>query len=250
MHTNPAGWLTPAAPPALTADEVQVWKVSLLGDGRVGPLRPLLDEGERARADRFAFDHLRRRFTITHGAARLILGGIVGRDPATLRFEAGPFGKPALADGGNVTFSLSHSGEMALLAVARGRRVGVDIEQADRRTPEDKFVERFFSPGEIERYLGLPAGLRAEAFFNGWTRKEAFIKALGEGLSRPLDSFDVSLAPGEPPALLHVAGAPDEPARWLMRAFDAGPDYVAALVAEGRDWELRQWTWPIEWENI
>ncbi len=139
---------------------------------------------------------------------------------------------------------------MALLAFARGRRVGVDIEQADRRTPEDKFVERFFSPGEIERYLGLPAGLRAEAFFNGWTRKEAFIKALGEGLSRPLDSFDVSLAPGEPPALLHVAGAPDEPARWLMRAFDAGPDYVAALVAEGRDWELRQWTWPIEWENI
>lgn len=236
-------WLTPTAFPPLPPSEVHVWKISLDGDDRARELRTLLDDDERARADRFAFDPLRRRFTISHGAMRIILGCALGRDPAALHFDVGQFGKPWLVDAGDVTFSLSHSGEMALLAVARGRHIGVDIEHTERRMPEDKFVERFFSPAEVARYLALPPDRRAEAFFNGWTRKEAYIKALGEGLMRPLDSFDVSLAPGDPPALLSVRNAPDEPARWRMKSLNPGPDYAAAIVAEGHDWQLKQWVW-------
>lgn len=236
--------MKPTAVPPLPPHEVHVWKISLEGDdARVRQLRQFLDGDELARADRFAFDHLRRRFIISHAGARMVLGSIAGRDPAMLRFEIGPHGKPSLIDCADVTFSLSHSGELALVAVARGRQLGVDIERTERKMPEDKFVERFFSPGEVARYLSLPADQRVEAFFNCWTRKEAYIKARGEGLSRPLDSFDVSLAPGDPPALLSVKDVPGEPARWRMHSLDAGPDYAAALIAEGGDWKLKLWMW-------
>ncbi|MCE5229458.1 4'-phosphopantetheinyl transferase superfamily protein [bacterium] len=218
-------------------------------EGRVEHLRGLLDNGERIRADRFAFDHLRARYTISHGVLRLILGKTIERDPATLQFETGDRGKPALIDGGDVQFSLSHSGELALIAVTRGRRVGVDVEYTGRKMPEPGFVERFFSKAEIAAYTALPQDQRLDAFYAGWTRKEAYIKALGEGLARPLHSFDVSLAPNDdPPALLCVHNAPDEPARWQMRSLNPGEDYAAAVIAEHPDWTLSEFSWPETWE--
>jgi Phosphopantetheinyl transferase len=110
---------------------------------------------------------------------------------------------------------------------------------------EEQIAERFFSSCEVTALRALPAGQQTEAFFNCWTRKEAYIKARGEGLSLPLDQFGVSLVPGEPAALLHTAMAADEASRWSMIELAAGAGYKAALVVEGSGWQLRCWQWPV-----
>jgi 4'-phosphopantetheinyl transferase len=129
--------------------------------------------------------------------------------------------------GSDVRFNVSHSGGWALLAVTRGSEVGIDIERVDSRFAADQIPERFFSPGEVARLRGLPADQQTAAFFRCWTRKEAYIKARGLGLALPLDSFDVSLGPDDPPELLRGADG------WCVQDFDAPPGFAAAVVAEG-----------------
>jgi 4'-phosphopantetheinyl transferase len=130
-----------------------------------------------------------------------------------------------------------------LVAVARGREVGVDIEQVRPEVAEERIPEQFFSPREVEVLRGLPAEQQVQGFFNCWTRKEAYVKAVGEGLSLPLDSFEVSLAPGEPAALLRTRPDPRDAERWVLSALRPGRGYAAALVVEGRPGPLRCWDW-------
>jgi 4'-phosphopantetheinyl transferase len=142
-------------------------------------------------------------------------------------------------------FNLAHCQGLALYAIAWGREVGVDLEYIRENLADQRIAERFFSPAEVETLRSLPEGVQREAFFHCWTRKEAFVKARGEGLSFPLDQFDVSLAPGEPAALLRTLGDPEEAARWSLRELFPGPGFVAAVAAAGHSWRLSAWQWPM-----
>jgi 4'-phosphopantetheinyl transferase len=176
----------------------------------------------------------------------MILSRYLDAEPAQLQFAFGSRGKPYLAgifkDGG-IRFNMSDSQDLALIALTRGREIGVDLEQIRPVSDIEQIVERYFSPIEISVFLSLPPDERLEAFFNGWTRKEAFVKALGEGLARPLDEFDVTLGPDEPARLIQIRDAPQEATRWFLQALVPAQDMVAALAVEGGDWRLAHWRW-------
>ncbi|MCC6862392.1 MAG: 4'-phosphopantetheinyl transferase superfamily protein [Bryobacterales bacterium] len=219
--------------------EVQVWRVPLEGGGDPR----VLSEQERERAARFRFERHRRRFTAAHTALRSILARATGELPGSLRFAFGPYGKPAL-ESGRVRFNLSHSSEVALVALAVDREVGVDVERMRPEITAERIAERFFSPHEVEALRALPEERRFEAFFHCWTRKEAFIKARGEGFSHPLDSFDVSLVPGEPARLLATRPDAAEASRWSLAELPVPSGYTAALAVEGTSFQLAIYDWP------
>jgi len=232
----------------LAFNQVHIWRINLAQqDDEIQRCRRVLSADELDRADRFYFERHRRRFTVARAAMRHILSRYAGIDAPGLRFSYGQKGKPALAGGleqSGIEFNLSHSSERALLAVARGLRLGVDIEWIKPDFATDEIAERFFSATEVDCLRSLPAGQRAEAFFSCWTRKEAYIKALGEGLSVPLDSFAVAFAPGTAAALLHVKVNPAEVERWSMYNIAVTDGYKAALVAEGKGHHLEEMDWP------
>ena len=239
-RSSPAGLMPSGA-------EVHVWRAFLDPDAScLEHLQRSLSVDELQRAARFHFPRDRRRYTVARGVLRNILGRYLGRPPSELRFRYSAHGKPALAgafaDAG-LRFNVSHSHEMALFAVTSGREVGVDIEYLGREIRGEEIAEHFFSAHERANLRALPAEMKHQAFFNCWTRKEAYIKAHGEGLSLPLDQFDVSLAPGEPAALLATRGDPQEALRWSLQTLAPGSGYVAALAVEGQGWQLTCWHW-------
>jgi 4'-phosphopantetheinyl transferase len=200
-------------------------------------LRSILDEAERQRADRFVNAVHRQRFTVSHAALRLVLAHVVGQSPQSLSFCSGVYGKPALADPDlDVRFNLSHAESRALIAVARSREVGIDIEQERLLEPLD-LARLCFSPLERAALQRVSAPERLHAFFRGWTRKESFIKANGRGFSCPLDSFDVSL--DESPENVLLACSSDDSERgWKMQSLEMEAGFAAAITVEGTDWRL------------
>ena len=201
---------------------------------------------ERERAARFYFDRDRRKFTAARGQLRMILGRYTGADPTALVFSYGPRGKPALSgqfQPANLKFNLSHSGELALLAVTLDREVGVDIEDIHTLNDAEAIAERLFSPNETSVFRALPEPERLEGFFRCWTCKEAYVKATGDGLSRPTESFDVVFTRGERTRLVSVDGEPDEAVRWRMAALEPATGYIGAIAVEGEGWSLTCWRW-------
>ncbi len=158
------------------------------------------------------------------------------RDRDAFLRAPGPYGKPALASGGDLEFNLSHSGSLALCALAWKRPVGVDVEAHRDDVETLEIAELFFSEREIETLRELPEAARRHAFFLCWTRKEAYVKARGEGLSVPLGGFDVTCVPGEPARLTGLGDAAEEVARWSIADLDVGPGYSAAVAAIGAGW--------------
>jgi 4'-phosphopantetheinyl transferase len=229
-----------ALPRELLANEVHVWLADL-NDHLAVSLKPLLALDEVARADRFHFDKDRNHYIVARGLLRKLLAAYLGIGAGDLRFSYAEKGKPVLEESqrGSLNFNLAHSHGRAIYAFSSSREVGVDLEFIRDDLADEKIAQRFFSPREIEALGKLPAELRKEAFFNCWTRKEAYIKARGEGLSMPLDEFDVSLGPGEAAALLRNDKEPGETERWSMQSVGVARGYVAALVAEGHDWRLK-----------
>ena len=204
----------------------------------------LLSADERERASRFHFDRDRNVYVTVRGRLRRILGGLLGRRPSDLTFAYGRQGKPSLPDDA-LEFNVSHAGGRGMIAVARDRRLGVDLEPTEeaagarRRSPgfEVELARRFFSPHEREELARLPAEARRAAFYRGWTRKEAFIKADGRGIAIGLDAFAVSLEEGKA-ELLWTAWDPEEARRWTLRPLRAAPGFEAALAVEGAGWRL------------
>lgn len=213
-------------------ETVDVWWIPLDRDGDETALRGLLDDRERARADRFHRDRDRRRFTVARGTLRTILGETLGIDPASLTFQYGSQGKPAIA-GGPVHFNLAHSNERAVLAISRNGPIGIDLEYRNGLRDFDGIVGRFFTDGERQVYGALPEELRQDAFFRGWTGKEAYLKATGLGLVGPLESVEVEIDPRRP-AALRLLGDFD-PVPWVLREIDPrfDPSYRGAIVTDG-----------------
>ncbi|HJR05677.1 MAG TPA: 4'-phosphopantetheinyl transferase superfamily protein [Pyrinomonadaceae bacterium] len=238
LNSQPHLWLYAEECILPEREEVHVWRADLnQGASIVRALYEVLQADERLRADRFHFQQHRERFVVARGALRQILGSYLGSAPEQIRFAYNQYGKPALAADAVgddlLSFNVSHSEGIALYAIARGRRVGLDIEHLREDFDALTLAERFFSPSEVATLSELPAEQQTVAFFNCWTRKEAYIKALGEGLSHPLDRFSVSLAPGERAALLSTNDNPQEASRWSLVELSPGDGYVAALAVEG-----------------
>jgi 4'-phosphopantetheinyl transferase len=232
---------------AISADEVHVWRVRLddpVPDRAIATLSP--DERERAR--RFRFEHLTRRFVAGRAALRAILARYTRLAAAEIEFSYSERGKPGLSTGetGGIAFNISHSEELALCAIAPGRRVGIDVERV--RFDRDLFgiVERFLSPLESRSLRRLDPAVRQRASHVCWTRKEAFLKACGEGLAA-IDSFDVSCAPDEPARVLGIRAPLVDRGRgqWTILDIEADEGFVASVVVEGTGCRIRprQWVW-------
>jgi len=218
--------------------EIHVWHSSLaISVAERETFYALLDAEERERAGRFRFDASRDAFIASHGWLRTLLGRYLNAVPRSLEFTFGNRGKPAL-QGTPLRFNLSHSGAMAACAVARNQEIGIDIELIRPMSDLESVVRRFFHPEECRKLLALREEDRETAFFHCWTRKEAYIKALGDGLSADLGRFEVTLAPGEPAAVVRIDGRPA--ARdWSVFGLDVGPGYAGAVAIRGTDWVVR-----------
>lgn len=247
MTISAGRWPSPPVDLRLFQDEVHIWRASLdQPSAKLEQWRQILATDELDRANRFHFDEHRRHFIAARGMLRVILGRYLELDPAQLRFAYTAYGKPALAepfDRYNLQFNLSHSHNVVLYALTYKRDIGIDLEYIGRKIELKEIAQRFFSPNEASQLLALPAHLHREAFFNCWTRKEAFIKAKGDGLSLPLDQFEVSLIPNEPAVLLSTHYNPADVTRWSLRTIAPGPGYAGAVVVEGHDWQLKCWQW-------
>lgn len=221
--------------PKLPSTEIHIWEFPLTtSDSEFDTYAALLSEDERTRASRFRFERDARRFTVARASARSILAGYTGSAGRDLRFDYSQYGKPSLAGvTADIRFNVSHSADLALLAVVGGGEVGVDLETIRAEVETDKLAERFFSVHERESLRAIPNPDRISAFFRCWTCKEAFLKAQGLGLSRSLESFDVEVNPERPARILATRPDPAEAGRWSLRDLQTMPEYAAAVAAEG-----------------
>jgi 4'-phosphopantetheinyl transferase len=227
---------------------IHIWRAELdVEAGVIKELYRVLSADELDRAARFVFEPDRAAFVAARGILRHILAGYLGFEPALLGFHYNDYGKPALAAGlsGGLTFNLSHSRGIAAVAVAHRRAVGIDVEAYAPDRADAAVARNYFSRREAARFCALPLDQQARGFFNCWTRKEAYIKARGMGLSIPLDSFEVSLTPDEPAALLRT-DPPGDSNDWRIQELDLGANYISALCAFGVGWtyQIFRWSWP------
>ena len=229
------------------SDEVHVWRAGLDQlSSKTHDYRLTLAADEQARADRFYFQKDRDHFIVARGVLRAILGRYLNKTPRSLVFDYNSHGKPALVsppESDQIRFNVSHSDGVALYAITRGRELGIDVERIRSDVQVAEIAERFFSRREIAVLRALPTDSQRHAFFLGWTRKEAYLKARGDGLSIALDQFDVSLTPGEPAALLSTRPDSSEAPRWSLHDLVVSPDFAAALAVEGQSCALSFWQW-------
>jgi 4'-phosphopantetheinyl transferase len=240
-------WNRPPVGLELGEDEAHVWRASLDQEAKViANLAALLSRDEYQRAMRYHRATDRDRFIVGRGVLKRIISTYLALSPGELRFTYNEYGKPAVSEDQNdraINFNLSHSGELALYAITKRRGVGIDIEYIREDFATLEIAEHFFSKDEVRSLKAAPIDQRTKAFFNCWSRKESYIKAIGMGVSFPLDGFTVSLAPNEAPALLNVGSDESEPSRWRMHELKAGEGYAASIIVENPPVTLRQWQW-------
>jgi 4'-phosphopantetheinyl transferase len=238
-----SAWSSPPETLLLQPDHVDVWRVRLNPPPHVlDQLEASLSKDEKERAMRFHFPSDRDHFIAAHGSLRDILSRYLPYEPDQFSFSTNSHGKPALHDH-KLQFNLSHSGEFALIAIAQEHKVGVDVERVRSGISSHVIAQQYFSTTEFAELQSLPFEQRETAFFTCWTRKEAYIKAQGLGLSLPLESFDVSLTPNEPAILRATRPDPQEAARWTLLPLDVDPCYQAAVAVETRHPEFKLWDW-------
>jgi 4'-phosphopantetheinyl transferase len=246
VHDLGQCWNLPRVPLILPDSHVHIWRASLdVAPALLETLCGTLAADERARAARFRFARDRARFIAGRGVLRAILARYLERAPGAITFRYGPSGKPALHDengSDDLRFNVSHAGGVALYAMTRGREIGVDIEATRTEIETERIAARFFSPREIATLRSLPPEQRHDAFFRCWTRKEAYVKARGAGITTALDAFDVSLAPDEPAAILAIreAGAAGH---WSLHHLVPGPGAVGAVAVAGERVQVACWQW-------
>jgi 4'-phosphopantetheinyl transferase len=235
-------WSSHPAILALLDDEVHIWRADLhCAEPALRHFEQTLAADEKVRADRFYFPRDRNNFISARGILRALLGRYLNYSPALLEFAYGAHGKPSLPAtnvGASVQFNVSHSHGLALLAFSRHRHLGVDLERIRPEIAAEEIAERYFSVQELAELLALAPEMRAEGFFRCWTRKEAYVKARGEGLQIPLKSFHVSLTPAQPARLVSL-----DSNRWSLHSLRPNPQSVGAIVAEGQDSRVLCFDW-------
>jgi 4'-phosphopantetheinyl transferase len=234
---NPVSPGSGAVMPSFPVARVDLWKLCLDQPPTAGSPAGVLSADEIARAQRFHFEKDRIHFIHCRSALRFLLARYLGVSPAGIRFEYLSGGKPQLIAEQNprrLQFNLSHSNNMALIAVGSELRLGVDIEKIRDNVDTPALAERFFSPRERAGLRALPGHLRVLAFFACWTRKEAFLKATGTGLSFPLEDFSVSTHPDLDPQLEEVQGHTEDPTHWFLTDLNVGQAYRATIALDRR----------------
>lgn len=229
---------------SLPDNEIHLWVGDLRQEDVVcTTLEKTLTAQEIARADRYAFPDLRQRFVVARGILRDILARYTGISAEILDIQQHAQGKPFLAIG-RPRFNLSHSHELSIFLLSNHREVGVDVEYTARHVQDlAGLAQHVLSATETNKLFALPADQQKQAFFNAWTRKEAYVKALGCGLIQAPETIEVTLCPGETPRLLQVEGQPEAISRWHFEAFQYRKDYTIAAAVEGSGWNLRLWEW-------
>jgi 4'-phosphopantetheinyl transferase len=234
-------WVTPPVQLASPESTIHVWRISLTQPGHVyKSLTGLLSSAEQERAARFKFDQHHQRFVVAHAALRSILSQYLKTTPLNLQFVNGLNGKPKLAEEfarSDVRFNLSHSFDWALLAVTRGREIGIDVELVKEDYAFDDVAARFFTAQELAAFRALPVHLQRQGFFKCWTSKEAFLKAKGTGLSGKLDEVEITLSSGQ--RVLINASVPG----WTLSELNPENNYEAALVIEGGAVRIDRYRW-------
>ncbi len=240
-------WSEPHQTPKLLNYEIHVWRASLeVPYARLEYFRRILSENEIDRAMRYCFEQDRRRFIIRRGLLRRILSGYLGQSPSEISFSYNSYGKPALVSMYGepaLYFNVSHSGGLALYAITQSQEVGVDIERIRPSEDAEDIVKHFFSSREKTEFSTLPERIKKQAFFTCWTRKEAVIKAMGQGLSYPLDKFSVSMLPDEKARLVKTKGHENKETIWFLKEIRLSAGYVAAVAVKGCDLFIRHWQW-------
>lgn len=223
LPQTPINWTAGPIRPRLALGEVHLWRAALDNPIRLAGAEAVLSRDELLRARRFAFPEDQNRFIAAHGALRMILSLYLAEDPESLEFRNGPTGKPSLVQCfTDLRFNLSHSADLALIAVAREREVGVDVELVQRDMDMDPIIDHYFEPEEVWDLRIAPQTERISRFFDIWTRREACLKAEGAGL-------------GFPP---HIE-------RYGTQNFCPAPGYAGAVASEGNEWRLACWNWSV-----
>jgi 4'-phosphopantetheinyl transferase len=240
-------WNVPDKEMKLSENEVHVWRASLeVTNHEYSTMRGVLSAEEREHALRFAFEKDRRRWVVAHGVLRMLLSSYLLIDPANLRFSSNPYGKPSVAPPpgeDRLQFNMAHSVDLALYAFSYGQRIGIDVEYMRKNVEYEQLARSYFSPREYTTLKTLPPPVQHEAFYLCWSRKEAYLKGIGKGLSISLATFDVSLVPGEPAALLASQEDSDAPGIWLLYDLAPGVNYAGALAVEGISKQISCWDW-------
>ena len=231
----------------LTSDALHVWRIHLdQSESVLSALEAHLSADEAQRANRFRRESDRARYIVAHGALRELLASYTKQTPHDISFGTTGNGKPFLVDERGeqpFQFSLSHSGEWAVVGLALSADLGIDIEQIDPNVKTDAIAERFFSQSEFEALRNVPPGQRTIAFFSTWTRKEAYVKARGVGITDRLSRFSVSVNPEQIPILLTNSMDPHSVLRWKIYDLDIAPGYAAAIAAKGATHMIRMMYW-------
>ncbi len=241
-------WRRPSRLPALSPGAAQVWSVALdLFHTDAKRLEAVLCAEERRRAARYRRDQDRIRFIAARATLRCLLAAHLGAEPRALAFAYGANGKPTLKPGGGLEFNLSHSGDLAVIALAHDREVGVDVERLRPLSSAQRIAERLWSSDEAAALGTLDEDERLTAFFATWTRKEAVVKALGEGITGRLDGFQVPAGPAPGGAALHIPGHEGRADAWWLTDLRPAPGYLGALVLSGSEVSVSCWRWPPQW---
>ena len=237
-------WTNPSDILELQSSHVDIWRVSLdLYPASAQWAESTLSADESERADRFHFEKDRHRYILAHACLRDILSRYLHCKTGQIKFSTNGYGKPMLPSDTKMEFNLSHSGKFVLIAVTCGHKVGVDVEHIRMDMDHEKIARRFFSQAEYNELSVIPHEKKAIAFFNCWTRKEAYIKAHGLGMSLPLNSFDVSFASNEPAVLRATRPDSSEASKWTLLSLNVHPEHAGALAIDGRKMKFRYWDW-------
>ncbi len=241
-------WPLPPPDVVLRPQDLHIWLAALDGAANLWPpFWPLLAPDEQERANRFHRAKDKNTFVTTRGILRVLISRYLAVLPDQIQFTYSKHGKPSLMSAPEtraLQFNVAHSHNLALFAFCYDSVIGVDVEKIRPFPDAEQIAARFFSDHENKTFQTIPAAQRYAVFFHGWTRKEAFIKALGEGLSYPLDQFDVTLLPGESARLIQIKESKLEAARWSLYTLAPMPGYIGAVAAAGQDWALSCWRWP------
>lgn len=248
-------WPQPPSVPKLKSNDVHVWRIGVdLCSSAEEKGAPLLSIDEKERAQQMRVPEKRQQYVIGRASLRSILAAYSGTPCEQLAFDYGPQKKPSLARqealplDQRIHFNLSHSGQIVLIAVTLGTRIGIDVEYIEPERADENIARRYFSHAEFAALSDLPKGDRIGAFYRCWTSKEAFVKARGDGLSFALDAFDVAVG-NEERAILEIRDADEDADRWELKAVDVGDQYTATCAVEGKALQWSQWSWPKERED-